>query len=145
MKRLEFIVLFLLMANATFAINLDADTDFLYGYLPGTYILIGKAPDSNVTYYGTVEFIKEESGLKVIRSISGKIVTGEGRIEYATADKTQVLRVRFIENKKQYEATYLIGSDLDNYGRLTGFLYEKEGKTKLPGLEALFSDHVLKK
>ena len=144
MMKVKFIVLFLLTANTIFAIDQNADMDFLYGYLQGTYILIGKAPDSNVTYYGTMEFINEENGLKVIRAVSGKIVTGEGKIEYATADKIQVLRVGFTENEKKYEATYLIGSDLDNYGRLTGFLYEKDGKTKLQGFEALFSDHVLK-
>jgi hypothetical protein len=145
MKRLRFIVLFLLIANTTFVIGSDADVEFLYGHLQGTYILIGKAPDSNMTYHGTMELIKKENGLKVVRAISGKTVTGKGKIEHVTADKTQVLRVRFSENKKQYEATYVISSDLDNYGRLTGYLYEQDGKTELPGFEALFSDPVLKK
>jgi len=46
-----------------------------------------------------------------------------------------------MEENKSYEATYLIDSDLDNYGRLTGYLYIKGTETKKPGLEALFIDH----
>ncbi len=67
-----------------------------------------------------------------------------GKIDVVTADKIKVLRVTFTENKKEYEATYLIDSDLDNYGRLTGYIYLKAGGTKSPGLEALFSDHFYK-
>jgi hypothetical protein len=64
-----------------------------------------------------------------------------GKIEAATADKIKVLRIRFIDENKNYEATYLINSDLDNYARLSGFLYLIQGETKVPGLEALFIDH----
>lgn len=143
MKKLKLMTLFLLMASTTFAISNDADLDFLYGYLQGTYILIGKAPDSNVTYHGIIELIKKENKLQVIRIISGKTVTGEGKIEYVTADSIKVLRIRFTEDKKNYQATYLIGSDLDNYGRLTGYLYEEDVKPRIPGFEALFYDHIL--
>jgi len=33
---------------------------------------------------------------------------------------------------------------LDNYGRLTGYVYLNDGGTTTPWLEALFSDHVYK-
>ena len=61
-----------------------------------------------------------------------------GRIIRATADKIKVLRVEFVHKGRKYGGTYLIGSDLDNYARLTGYLYLKKGKTTKPGLEALF-------
>jgi len=48
------------------------------------------------------------------------------------------LRVEFVHKGRKYGGTYLIGSDLDNYARLTGYLYLKKGKTTKPGLEALF-------
>ncbi len=70
--------------------------------------------------------------------MGGRGVKGIGKIETVTSDKTKVLRVRFRSQGKDYEATYLIGSDLDNYGRLTGYVYFKDGETKTPGLEALF-------
>jgi hypothetical protein len=68
------------------------------------------------------------------------MIEGTGQVETATADRIRVLRVRFIENGESYEAAYLVGGDLDNYGRLTGYVYLKNGKTKKPGLEAWFSD-----
>lgn len=144
MKKFKLITLLLLMVTTTFAIAKDdEDIDFLYSYLQGEYILIGKAPDSNSTYHGTVKLNKIKNRLQFIRVISNKEIKGEAKIEYAT-DRVKVLRVNFIEDNEKYEATYLINSDLDNYGRLSGFLYEKSGKTKVPGFEALFSTHILK-
>jgi hypothetical protein len=79
--------------------------------------------------------------LEVIRRIEGKEIKCVGKIEMATADKIKVLRIRFVDENKNYEATYLIDSDFNNYGRLTGNLYMKGGGTKIPGMEALFSNH----
>ena len=117
------------------------DIDFLYRFLQGHYTLVGKFPDSNKTYGGKVILRKKADGLEVIRRINGKEIRGTGRIETATADRIKVLRVRFVDSGKNYEATYLIHSDLDNYARLTGYLYLKKGGTTKPGLEALFTDH----
>jgi len=117
------------------------DVDFLYGFLQGHYSLVGKFPDSNRTYAGKVILRKSGQGLEVIRKIKGKEVRGTGKIETATADRVKVLRVRFVDAGKNYEATYLIHSDLDNYARLTGYLYLKKGGSRKPGLEALFIDH----
>jgi hypothetical protein len=52
------------------------------------------------------------------------------------------LRIRFIDENKSYELTYIIDSDLDNYARSTGFLYLKEGGSKEPGLEALLKEKL---
>ena len=141
LKRILLTISLLLVAYDAFPFGNEVADEFLYGYLEGTYILIGKAPDSDVTYYGTVELINEGMKLRVSRMIDGKIVVGDGEIEVATADSIKVLRVRFGEGQKVYEATYVIGSDLDNYGRLTGYLYLKDGKTQEPGFESLFYDN----
>jgi len=117
----------------------DTDqTEFLYDFLQGSYEIIGRYPDSSTLYSGTATFQLSDSSLKVTRIINGIETVGQGMIETATADKRTVLRVRFTINDKKYEATYLIDSDLDNYARLTGYVYLKSGATKKPGIEALF-------
>jgi hypothetical protein len=116
----------------------DAEKNFLYGFLEGTYQVIGRWPDSNETYTGKVVLNRKGDHLQVIRSVNGDKVQGVGRIAYITADKISVLKVQFIHHDKDYEATYLIHSDLDNYARLSGHLYLKSGETKQPGMEALF-------
>ncbi len=120
----------------------DNEIDFLYDFLEGEYLLIGKLPDSNKTYSGKVTVKRSPKGLEVVRYVENKKIMGLGRIEYATADKRNVLRVRFKDERREYEATYVICSDLDNYARLTGYLYHKNKGTKVPGLEAWF---VIKK
>ncbi len=135
------IVAVVCLSCLTWAQDVGSENEFLYEFLQGTYELIGRAPDSNRTYTGKVVLRKSGDYFEVTSRIEGKEIKGTGKIETATADKIKVLRVRFVEENKSYEATYLIGSDLDNYGRLTGYLYLKEGGTKVPGLEALFIDH----
>ena len=120
----------------------DNEISFLYDFLKGTYELIGRYPDSNETYTGRVEFKKSDDGLKVTRSVNGTEIEGTGKIETATADSINVLRVRFSEDENDYEISYLISSDLDNYARLTGYFYLRTGDTRKPGIEALFAGHI---
>ena len=120
----------------------DNEISFLYDFLKGTYELIGRYPDSNETYTGRVEFKKSDDGLKVIRSVDGAETEGTGKIETATADSINVLCVRFSEDENDYEISYLISSDLDNYARLTGYFYLRTGDTRKPGIEALFAGHI---
>jgi hypothetical protein len=119
----------------------SADEALLYNFLQGSYELIGRWPDSNETYCGKVLLKKSNRHFKVVRTVSNTKIEGVGNIETATADNIKVLRIRFSKAGRIYEGTYLINSDLDNYGRLSGYLYLKEGGTKNLGLEALFSDH----
>lgn len=118
----------------------DNDSEFLYNFLQGRYEVIGRWPDSETAYTGTMILSRKNDCFQVTRIINGDKTEAVGKIETATADEIKVLRVRFIRSGEQYEATYLIGSDLDNYGRLTGYLYSKERPAKQPGLEALFYD-----
>src|SRR5512136_1509094 len=119
----------------------DLHDEPLYDFLCGSYQVIGRLPDSDQLYSGKVEVKRSGNQLEVVRLIGGHHVRGIGKIEIATPDKIKVLRVHFRSKDKDYEATYLIGSDLDNQGRLTGFVYLKGGGTKAPGLEALFIEH----
>lgn len=116
--------------------------EFLYEYLAGHYIAIGKELNSDHTYIGKVVFSYEKGRFTVTREIRGTILKGQGRIEPALgADAADVLRVRFVRAGQQYEITYLWRSDLDNYARLSGYLYQPGKQTNSPGMEALFIDH----
>ncbi len=122
--------------------NLDAvDAVLSYEFLEGTYVVIGKRPDGDVTYVGRVRLIKSNDTLMVHRSISGFDATGVGRLADSATGKQSVLRVNFQHEGNHYDATYLIESDLDNHARLTGYVYLTNGNTKRVGWETLFADH----
>jgi hypothetical protein len=109
------------------------------GFLVGDYLLVGKKPDSEVTYSGRVVLKQRGDKFDVTRTIYGQTVHGTAFFETATPDKIPVLRMRFLFEGEAYEATYLWQGDLDNYARLTGYVYSStKNKTKLPGLEVLF-------
>ncbi|MBD3224516.1 MAG: hypothetical protein GF313_07290 [Caldithrix sp.] len=129
----------LLIANSTLS-GQNLNDDFLYGFLQGRYQLIGKKVTSDSTYYGQMEMVMENGHLKIIRTINSKAVKGTGQIAYATADSIAVLRCQFREDDQTYEATYQIDTDLDNYARLSGYVYVKNKPTPQPGLEAVFFD-----
>ncbi len=119
----------------------DTSEESLYDFLCGSYQSIGRLPDSDQLYSGKIEIKRSGDSLEVLRLIGGRRVTGFGKIETVTPDRIKVLRVRFRSRERDYKATYLIGSDLDNYGRLTGHVHFEEGETTQPGLEALFVEH----
>ena len=121
-------------------LHAEDNDGFLHSFIEGDYILIGKAPDSDRTYHGKVKILKNGGGLDVVRIIDKKEIKAKGKIETA-ADNVKVLRVRFKKENQVYEGTYLLDSDLDNYGRLTGYVYLKAGGTRKAGLEALFINH----
>jgi hypothetical protein len=118
----------------------EPDREFLVGYLKGDYVVIGKKPDSDVTYQGRVTLRPRDLEFDVTRVIGGK--TEQGTAWFDTTgkpDEIPVLRMRFTLDGKTYLGTYLWRGDLDNYGRLIGYVYwSKKEETKFPGLEALF-------
>lgn len=118
----------------------DEETGDLIGFLQGTYRLVGQWPDSGETYQGVVVMKSQGDRLAIERTINGRVVQAAGRITKATADGIKVLTVTFSRRNLKYQATYLIQADLDNYARLTGYLYQASGKTVKPGLEAMFID-----
>lgn len=115
------------------------DAESTAGFLVGDYLLVGKKPDSEVTYSGRVVLKQRGDKFDVIRTINGQTVHGTASFETATPDRIPVLRMRFLFGGEAYQATYLWQGDLDNYARLTGYVYSPiKNKTKLPGLEVLF-------
>lgn len=138
-----------LVALVCFAQTARADAvknhEFLYGYLAGTYRVVGKELDSDKMYSGKVTFRGGDEHLTVTRDIHGETIQGIGTIEHALGlDQAHVLRVRFTRKGQDFEITYLWHHDLDNYARLSGYLYRPGKQTAAPGLEALFIDHTAK-
>ena len=124
-------------------------TDILE-FLTGSYRLIGKELDSEKTFLGEVTINRKGNQLQILRTVNGATVEGTGGIEFASLGESRVLRIRFKSGTSNYEGTYLYHSDLDNYPRLTGYLYKVDPKTgtpletKNPGLEALFPEAPLR-
>lgn len=107
-------------------------------HMVGNYIVVGRYPDSEKTYQGQVTLTQDGSGLKMARTIDGKVVEGTATLAEATADKLPVLRIRFEAEGKKFEGVYQWKTDLDNYFRFTGYIYLPGADHKVPGLEVWF-------
>jgi hypothetical protein len=114
--------------------------DLLVDFVVGRYHLVGRQADGEATYQGRVEIFRAQRSLRVRRTINGVTVEGSAAIEAAPLAETRVLRLRFTEADTPFECTCLVQGDLDNYARLTCYRYRRDGKTRQPGLEALFHD-----
>jgi len=116
------------------------DEESLRNYIAGEYDLIGRKADSTATYAGHVTLRDQGGVLQVMRTIEGKTDKCAARFDtVAGADRIPVLRMHFLFDGKEYDATYRWQSDPDNYPRFTGYVYL--AGTKSPGLEALFPIH----
>ncbi|WP_395345334.1 hypothetical protein PN836_010240 [Ningiella sp. W23] len=120
----------------------SAEDNFLHMMVQGKYILVGKALDSNVTYHGKVEITDNKGKLVVFRKINGRSTKGTATIEPALNGDAKVLRIRFKESEIKFEQTCMVGSDPDNYARISCYLYQPKVRTMQPGLEVLFNDHT---
>ena len=149
------VLLILLLSESGFATSptpssTSDDIDDLLGFLTGSYRLVGKELDSNKPFVGRVIINLKGKQLQVLRTVNGITTEGVGRIEMAAPESSRVLRIRFSSGNSKFEGTYLFHSDLDNYARITGYLYKIDPKTgipidtKNPGLEALFPEAPLK-
>lgn len=114
--------------------QMPKDADFF----TGTYLLVGKALDSEHTFSGKVEFFREREKLKFRRSIEGGEIVGEAQLQPVAGGDTTVLRLSYREQGTVYEQTCLWQSDLDNYPRISCYLYRPGVATHQPGLEVLF-------
>lgn len=121
--------------------SVQADDEFLEMFIQGQYLLVGKALESDETYHGKVTIESDGDGLKVNRIIDGVDIRGEAAIEEAVGGEARVLRIRFQQDGNDYEETCLVDSDLDNYARISCYLYKPGVQSRQPGLEVLFYDH----
>ena len=114
------------------------EPSFLYGYLAGDYTLIGKESGGENTYLGKVKIINRENFIEVRRTIGSQTITGKGKLEFAGPDEIPFLKVIFIFDDNEIEASYMWQSDFDNYARISGYIYNSSEKTDNPGMEVMF-------
>jgi len=138
MKKTSILLISILVSVSIFS---QEEDNFLQEFLIGNYSVIGKMVESDDTYFGTMKVDFNNKEFKITRTIKGKTIKANGKIKKTGPEQTQVFVISFTENKVLYEITYLIDTDFDNYGRLTGYRYYKNSETENPGLEALFIKH----
>lgn len=114
------------------------DLDFKLEYLEGKYILIGKKPDSQETFTGTVTLKRNKDHLEVTRVVNGHTLHGVATFHAISPDQLVVLTMRFLGESSNLAGTYLYSNDTNNYPRLTGYFGETNKNEKMSGLEALF-------
>ncbi len=142
MRRLMFTAAVLLFAGFfAFAGRTAEKEEALPAFLEGSYDVIGRYPDGGKTYCGIMTLERKGDRLSMTRVVGGRTSTGSAAIVTITADAIAVLQADFVAGGQRLRATYTIGSDADNYARLTGKVYTVERKTRVPGLEALFMRH----
>lgn len=112
----------------------ESERHIYYTLVPGRFALIGQFPDGGATYQGTAEITDQNGRLHLVKHVDGKDVTAEGAVERADPGEADVLRFRW----PGHIATCLVGSDLDNYSRLTCHWTIDGSEHKKPGLEAYF-------
>jgi hypothetical protein len=121
MKASLVILTIVLFANSVRCADADRkppDEESLRGYMTGEYDLIGRKPDSTVTYTGHITLRDEDGALQVIRIIGGKTDKCVARFDtVAGTDRIPVLRMHFRFDGNEYDATYRWQSDPDNYPR----------------------------
>ena len=132
------LVLFLAVLAFPAAAAEQQDESPHWSFVPGRYQLIGRHPDSLRTYTGTARIERVEAKLQLTRRIDGKTSRIFGVVRRADPGEAYVLAFKWDE-KSPMEMICLIGSDLDNYARLTCHWGKAGNPHKQPGMEAYFA------
>ncbi|MBV1909969.1 MAG: hypothetical protein KUG78_11750 [Kangiellaceae bacterium] len=119
--------------------NASSEEEFgLTQFVVGEYTLVGKANNSDNTYTGKLKISSDNGKLAITRQIGSTTIKGSGAIESAIHDEAKVLRMRFQQHETAFEQTCLVQADLNNYARISCYLYEPNKKTNNPGMEVFF-------
>ena len=131
------VLLSLLLVAPSIAGAAEGDEELL-SFLAGSYDFVGRQHDGGATYAGTLEVSGERGRLRLVRTVAGTRSTGTASVEPRTPDRIKVLVASFGQGGERLEAWCSIGSDLDNYPRLTCLVRPHGKPAAAPGLEAWF-------
>jgi hypothetical protein len=111
-------------------------------FVVGDYVIIGREPDSRAVYNGTARIRLADGGpagsLVLEQRVGDHPITAQGGWEIPEPPgEGRVLRFRW-QQSKPIVMTCLVGSDLDNYARLTCVWLREGSQPATPGLEAMF-------
>jgi hypothetical protein len=148
MKRDKWRIVFgpLLVIGTIAAVAQDgADQGPFIDFLVGDYAMIGREPNGGAAYAGSARIERSEReprGVVLQRRRGDRQVEAIGRLEVASppGDK-RVLRF-YWRDPDPIVMTCLIGTDLDNYARLTCLWLPEGSHPAEPGLEAMFPTAV---
>ena len=125
-----------LLAPPAFAA--DDDESPLWDFVRGRYTLIGRHPDSQATYTGTAKIERVGQQLRLTRTIAGRQERIFGVVRRADPGEAWVLAFKWGQ-KVPMEMVCLVGTDLDNYARLTCHWGKARNPHTQPGMEAYFA------
>jgi hypothetical protein len=107
-------------------------------FLVGDYVIVGQEPDGGATYSGSAHIELSEGRLILKSRRGGHEVMAAGRFEVPSPPgEGRILRFRWQDPDPMLMAC-LVGSDLDNYPRLTCLWFREGSHPTRPGLEAMF-------
>lgn len=109
-----------------------------WSFVLGRYQLIGRHPDSLATYSGTASIERVGGLLRLTRQIAGKRSQVLGVVRRADPGEAHVLAFKW-GRRRPLEMVCVIGSDLDNYARLTCHWGKAGNPHRQPGMEAYFA------
>ena len=141
MKTLTILLILFFYSFTMFSQEDKGENNFLSDFLVGTYTIVGKKIESSETYTGSMKIENIKGKFKVTRQIGDKKIICEAVIKEVLSGEIKIFIINYTENKIDYEISYMIDTDFDNYARLTGYFYIKGTYPEKPGLEAAFSNH----
>ena len=108
-------------------------------YFVGRYWVVGRLPDSGTPYSGDLKVYLHEGEMALYWEVGDEVWTGRATfVESELVDTATQLRITVERNGHPYEGTLLWRNDLDNYPRVSGYIYDPKVDTDKPGLEAWF-------
>ncbi|BBO19859.1 hypothetical protein MASR1M97_15260 [Candidatus Desulfobacillus denitrificans] len=116
----------------------DDDESPLWDFVRGRYTLIGRQPDSQATYTGTAKIERVGRQLRLTRVVAGRQERIVGAVRRADPGEAWVLAFKW-GDRQPMEMVCLVGSDLDNYARLTCHWGRAGNPHAQPGMEAYFA------
>lgn len=135
MRRVSFIVFLGFLAASALASDQGEPA---WHFVSGRYQLIGRMPDSTRTYAGTARIEAVGKGFRLTRTIGGVRTHWQGVVRRADPGEAWVLSFRR-PDQRPLEMVCLVGSDLDNYARLTCLWGAAGNPHQQPGMEAFFA------
>ena len=116
----------------------EVDESALWHFVPGKYWLVGRHPDSTQTYTGAARIELIGKQLRLTREIGGQRSRIFGVIRRADPGEADILAFSW-GKRVPMEMICLVGSDLDNYARLTCHWGRAGNPHRQPGMEAYFA------
>ena len=106
--------------------------------LSGTYEIIGRLPNSDITYAGRVEIKEDETAYTLKRTVGGVTTIGDAWIEFCSPDKYMVLNFKYSKTPKPILGSCFLRTNGNNYYIISCYTRFIGTELKQRGLESMF-------